>query len=52
MEYRGHSVSRTSLVGMRRDLIDKVVKKMEESPLFTKDCKYPRRYFDDLVIGM
>ena len=38
------------MVGMRRDLIDKIVKKMEGSPLFTKDCKYPRRYFDDLVI--
>jgi len=23
---------------------------MEDSPLFAKDCKYPRRYFDDLVI--
>jgi hypothetical protein len=48
--YREHTISRTSLIGMRRDLIDKVVKLMEGSDSFKKNCTYPRRYFDDLVI--
>jgi len=48
--YREHLISRTSLIGMRRDLLDKVQQIMESSELFKLNSIYPRRYFDDLVV--
>ena len=38
------------MIGMRRDLIDKVGREMEGCRLFSKTASYPRRYFDDLII--
>jgi hypothetical protein len=48
--YREHTISRTSLIGLRRDLIDKVQDIIEHSPMFKNPSSLPRKYFDDLVI--
>ena len=48
--YRSHTVSRASLIGMRRELLDRVIKVMEDSELFKKGATFPRRYFDDMVL--
>jgi len=48
--YRQHTISRTSLIGMRRDLVDKIQGILEESPMFKQTSSFPRKYFDDLVI--
>ena len=48
--YREHTVSRATMVGLRRELMDRVVGAMEESELFMKESTFPRRYFDDLVL--
>ena len=48
--YREHSISRTALVGMRRDLFDNIIPIIQNCELFSKKSLYPRRYFDDLVI--
>ena len=47
--YREHSISRISLIGMRRDIIDKIQAVLEASPMFQQSSAFPRRYFDDLV---
>jgi hypothetical protein len=48
--YRKHTISRTALIGMRRELIDKISDLLEKSDLFTKQSSFPRRYFDDMMI--
>lgn len=48
--YREHSISRTALVGMRRDLFDNIIPIIQNCELFSKKSIFPRRYFDDLVI--
>ena len=48
--YREHTISRTSLIGMRRDLIDKVNNIVSSCSLFSMSSAFPRRYFDDLVL--
>ena len=50
ISYREHLISRTSLIKMRREILDKAQQVMDSSELFTKNSIYPRRYFDDLVI--
>jgi len=48
--YREHSISRTSLIGMRRDLIDKINQIVTNCDLFSMTSAFPRRYFDDMVL--
>ena len=48
--YREHTISRTTLLGMRRDLIDRISGIVSDCDLFSKDSLFPRRYFDDLVL--
>lgn len=48
--YREHKMSRTQLLGMRRDLLDKVNDYMHTSGLHKEGSIYPRRYFDDIIM--
>ena len=50
VSYREHVISRTSLIGMRRDLIDKMGEVITNCEMFSTKSLYPRRYFDDLVL--
>jgi len=42
-------MSREALIGLRRDIIDKITAVLPNSTLFKANAMYPRRYFDDLV---
>lgn len=50
VSYREHVISRTALIGMRRDLVDKMGEIIQNCDMFNKASLYPRRYFDDLVV--
>ena len=50
VKYRDYSLSRTSLISMRRELFDRVLFLMQKCELFTLANEYPRKYFDELVI--
>ena len=43
-------MSRTALIGLRRDIIEKITRTLPNSTLFRDNVMYPRRYFDDLVL--
>ena len=43
-------MTRSGLIAIRRELIDKVTKTLPHSKLFKDGAIYPRRYFDDLVV--
>ena len=48
--YREHQLTRNQLLGMRKDLLDKVNEYMQGSGLHQEGAIYPRRYFDDLIM--
>ena len=50
VNYREHHLTRNQLLGMRKDLIDKVNEYMQGSGLHQEGAIYPRRYFDDLIM--
>ena len=50
LEYRGQTMSRIALIGLRRDLIEKITRTLPNSTLFRDNIMYPRRYFDDMVL--
>ena len=50
VNYREHKLTRNQLLGMRKDLIDKVNEYMQNSGLHKEGSVYPRRYFDDLIM--
>lgn len=50
LEYREHKMSRNQIIGMRRELIEKVTEFMQNSGLHKDGAIYPRRYFDDLIM--
>jgi len=43
-------MTRGALLGLRRELIEKVTKSLIESKIFSSNLSYPRRYFDDLIL--
>ena len=43
-------MSRNQIIGMRRELIEKVTEFMQNSGLHKDGAIYPRRYFDDLIM--
>jgi len=47
--YREQTMSRVAIVGLRRELIEKITRMLPNSKLFREGSIYPRRYFDDLV---
>jgi len=47
--YREHNMSRSALINLRRNLVDKVTHSLSNSSLFKQGLAYPRRYFDDLL---
>jgi hypothetical protein len=50
VQYRNHTISRTALIGMRRDIVEKIAGILTECDLFTQNSAFPRRYFDDLML--
>jgi len=50
LEYRGQTMSRVALIGLRRSLIEKITRTLPNSSLFRDNIMYPRRYFDDLIL--
>jgi hypothetical protein len=42
-------MSRTALIALRRELVEKITKTLPNSKLFRDGIMYPRRYFDDLI---
>lgn len=42
-------MTRTALIALRRELVDKITKALPNSKLFRDGLMYPRRYFDDLI---
>jgi hypothetical protein len=48
--YRDHSMSRSALINLRRELIEKVTSHLSACSLFKQGLVYPRRYFDDLLV--
>lgn len=47
--YRNHTMTRGTLIQLRRELLDRIIVALPESKLFSEKTYYPRRYFDDLV---
>jgi len=43
-------MTRTALIALRRDLIEKITQNLPNCKLFRDGIMYPRRYFDDLLI--
>lgn len=50
LSYRDHKMSRSQILQMRKDLVDKMNNYMQESGLHKEGAIYPRRYFDDLIM--
>ena len=50
LHYREHKMTRNQIIGMRRDLLEKVTEFMQNSGLHKDGAIYPRRYFDDLIM--
>jgi hypothetical protein len=48
--YRDMPVDRTTLIEIRRGLIDKATNILPRCDLFQANAIYPRRYFDDLMV--
>ncbi len=44
-------MTRSALINIRREIIDKVTNNLSASSLFKQGLVYPRRYFDDLMIN-
>lgn len=50
INYRGMVVDRSTMVQVRRGLIDKATNLLPNCDLFKHNAIYPRRYFDDLMV--
>ena len=50
VEYREHKLSRLTLIGMRRELVDKMAYIIQGCEMFGENSAMPRRHFDDLVL--
>ena len=50
VQYRGQTLDRTTLIKVRRGLIDKLTMLLPQCDLFKDNAIYPRRYYDDLMI--
>ena len=48
--YRDHKMTRSQLLNLRRDLINKVCDYMQQAGLHKENAIYPRRHFDDLIM--
>ena len=42
-------MTRSALIALRRDLVEKITQTLPNSKLFREGIMYPRRYFDDLI---
>jgi hypothetical protein len=51
VHYRDVAFDRTSIIQMRRDLIDRIQVLVGQYELFKKNAYLPRRYFDDLMVS-